>query len=144
MLCSGAMARRWVGALHCLGSALTLKTQSVGNKRPGGPTHGHPPQRVVSSCRSAGGHVSENHLEEDATRLLRKQIGAWCTSVAPPGHSRPGARSHPSHTEETAGNSDLIERGERLRRQLSPGYRLRESRRRAREVAHLQVGSRVR
>lgn len=88
---------------------------------------------------SAYGHISENHLEEDATRLLRKQVGAWCTSVAPPGHSPPWRAESPQRTEEIAGNSDSIKRGERLRRQLSLGYRLRESRRRAREVGHLQV-----
>lgn len=103
MLRSGAMARWWVGALHRLGSALTLKTQSVGNKRPGGPTRGHPPQRVVSSCRAECRGPGPPVDTSPKTTWRKTQHGSFGSKSEPGvpqwpllGTARPGARSRPS------------------------------------------------
>lgn len=113
---------------------MILKTQRVGNKRPGGPTRGHLPRARLVELKgrvpgtwAAGGQPSENQWEEDAAPLQRRQVRAQGTSAALLGSGSPGVRSWPRHMEETAGNSGSVQGGESPRRQLRQGHRLCQS-----------------
>lgn len=129
MLRSGALARRWVGSLHCLGSSLDLKDSMLETK--GLAAHTWTP--TVDEARQAEGQ-SVGALGRRWTPLGTPlggrtrhrpsggSLGPRALERSLLGSALPGARSRPRHKEETAGNYGSVQSGESPWRQLRQGH----------------------
>lgn len=150
MLRSGAMARRWVRSLHRPRSSLDLKdTAALETKGLAGP-HADPPGEAPRAGGRSAGTRTRPWTPSPYSACGKTQRGSRGGQPEPEasrrpflGTARPGPGNWPRYTEEITGNSGSVQSGESPRRQLRKGHRLRESRRRAREVARRQVGRRV-